>query len=110
MNERKIVFLADEIAATVKQVVETAFVPVRARITEIGAALASLNVTMTELQARIEQVANEPRVHIEPKFIVPTPTVNVSPVLRLPERKPVKRVLTPNAEGGFTVEDSSEKE
>jgi hypothetical protein len=105
VKEAELLSLADEIQATVKHEVAKLIGPLQARVAELGKAAASANAEVLELRARIEQVAKEPRVHIEPQFIVPVPAVHVSPVLHPPARKPMKRTLKPAAGGGYVIED-----
>jgi hypothetical protein len=111
-----------EIRAAVEDGIERGTAPMRARIVEMGQAFAdqvaknaalearclSLEERLAASEARIEQVAKEPRVHINPEFIVPTPAVHVSPNIQLPARKPTNKTFTKQPDGSFKIEEREE--
>lgn len=109
MSDPKLLSLADEIEALVHAEVdrrlEAILGPLQAKIAEIGPILGGHAARLTKNEDRIEQVAKEPRVHINPEFIVPTPAVHVAPNIILPPRKPTNKTFTKQPDGSFKIEE-----
>lgn len=73
----------------------------RAQKTEIAA----LRAQLAAAQERIEQVAKEPRVQIQPAITVESPAVHFAPTVQVPARKPTKKTMTKMPDGSFKLEE-----
>ena len=112
MNAKAIAALAAEIRATVRAEVMREMAQFlasrdedRLEIANLKAQVASLEVAAAATEKRVEEVAQEPRVHIHPAITVAAPAVHFAPTVQVPERKPIKRKLTKTSDGSFVTEE-----